>query len=359
VSRSVRFVGAWFVASAAVVGLGAAPATAALGDGQWSPPVTGPVVRGFDPPDTVFGPGHLGVDFAVAPGTGARAAGDGIVVFAGAVGAGLHVVVRHAGDVRTTVSFLATIAVVVGEVVRRGAILGTTGGTGPGHASGVLHFGVRVGATYVDPMLLFGPPDLAAVVHLAEPRHGAGSGSGAESTVGPSGTLVERAALLAELRMDGTPGAAPPPWWNDAWNDAPIVIEGSEPVRAKPAGVITAARPPPGSSGAAPAVVAAAVVSGAVVSGAVGGVTARRRRRRGPGRPPGAADYTAPRPGSSGPSEPRSPLWRAMHRNHRRHPPVTPRWRPRNFRSGVRAGGSTNQGRRGPWPSWKRRSQPS
>ncbi|HET7928822.1 MAG TPA: M23 family peptidase, partial [Actinomycetota bacterium] len=35
--------------------------------GTWAWPVQGPVIRGFDPPDTPFGAGHRGIDIAVAP----------------------------------------------------------------------------------------------------------------------------------------------------------------------------------------------------------------------------------------------------------------------------------------------------
>jgi hypothetical protein len=44
--------------------------------------------------------------------------------------------------------------------------LGRAGGTGENH-TGVVHFGLRVGDNYVDPMVLFRPPDLAKIVHLA------------------------------------------------------------------------------------------------------------------------------------------------------------------------------------------------
>jgi Peptidase family M23 len=142
-----------------------------------------------------------------------RAAGDGVVVFAGRVGAGLHVVVRNAGDIRATDSFLATIAVVAGQTVGRGAILGTSGGTGPGHGAAVLHFGVRVGSTPIDPMLLFAPPDLSAVVHLAAPRGGAAASAPADPS--PPGATGERAALAAEVRVDARPRGAPPAWWHD------------------------------------------------------------------------------------------------------------------------------------------------
>ena len=54
-----------------------------------------------------------------------------------------------------------------GQAVARGDVVGTTGGAGDRprrHAS--LHFGLRVGDRYVDPMQLFRPDDLTKLVHL-------------------------------------------------------------------------------------------------------------------------------------------------------------------------------------------------
>ncbi|MDQ1476611.1 MAG: hypothetical protein QOE62_1840, partial [Actinomycetota bacterium] len=154
---------------AVLVALSGLP-TAALGG--WLRPVSGRVVRPFHAPAFRYGPGHLGVDLAAPPGTPVRAAGAGTVVFAGVVAGTMHVVISHSselrpGDLRTSYSFLASIRVHAGEDVARGAVVGTTGGRGEQHDGSVLHFGLRVGDTYVDPMQLFGPPDLSAVVHLA------------------------------------------------------------------------------------------------------------------------------------------------------------------------------------------------
>ena len=221
-SALVRFAVVSSFLATAVASIAAPPVGAALGAGEWSPPVSGPVVRGFDPPATRFGPGHLGIDYAVAPHTPVRAAGDGIVVFAGRVGSGLYAVTRH-GDIRTTDSFLATVAVIAGQVVRRGAILGTSGGTGTGHRSSVLHFGVRVGDTDVDPMLLFAPLDLAVVVHLAPPRDG--SSSDGPSSDGPSSeTVPERVAIAQALRVNALRAAPPPSWWNEVPATAPDTL---------------------------------------------------------------------------------------------------------------------------------------
>ena len=152
---------------------GAAPIT------QWVRPVSGEVVRPFDPPRSRFGAGHLGVDLAAPSGTAVRAAGPGVVSFAGSVAGALHVVVAHAGNLRTSYSFLSSIAVRRGERIASGEVVGTTGGTGSGHDGTVLHLGLRSGDTYIDPMLILAPVDLATVVHLAPttipPRPASGS----------------------------------------------------------------------------------------------------------------------------------------------------------------------------------------
>lgn len=144
---------------------GAEPGGAAA-IGEWSAPVDGPVVGLFDPPPVTWGAGHLGVDYSVPRGTSVRSAGAGTVAFAGQVGGALHVVVLHAGGLRTSYSFLASVSVRRGRQVARGEVLGTTGGRGGGHAGDVLHFGLRIGERYVDPLLLFRTVDLVAAVRL-------------------------------------------------------------------------------------------------------------------------------------------------------------------------------------------------
>ena len=140
----------------------------------WLRPVDGPVVHPFEEPASVYAAGHRGADLAAAPGTPVRAANDGVVSFAGDVAGTLHVTVAHAGGLRTSYSFLSAVSVRTGQAVARGDVLGTTGGTGPDdggghdgdHDGAVLHFGLRVGDRYVDPMQLFRPDDLTKLVHL-------------------------------------------------------------------------------------------------------------------------------------------------------------------------------------------------
>jgi murein DD-endopeptidase MepM/ murein hydrolase activator NlpD len=135
----------------------------------WRPPIDGPVLRGFAPPARAFGPEHLGVDYRAAAGTAVHAAGPGVVAFAGVIAGAVHVVVAHDGNLRTSYSFLASASVHRGQHVDPGTVLGRAGGNGENH-SGVVHFGLRVGDTYVDPLVLFRSPDLTKVVHLAPHR---------------------------------------------------------------------------------------------------------------------------------------------------------------------------------------------
>src|SRR6185312_12906948 len=132
----------------------------------WLRPVDGAVVHPFEAPASVYGAGHRGADLAATPGTAVLAANDGVVSFAGSVAGTLHVTITHAGGLRTSYSFLASVAVRRGQSVARGDVVGTAGGTGPDHDGTVLHLGLRVGDRYVDPMQLFHPSDLTKLVHL-------------------------------------------------------------------------------------------------------------------------------------------------------------------------------------------------
>lgn len=166
--------------------------------GAWTRPVAGALVAPFDAPASPYGPGHRGADLAAPPGTPVVAAGDGVVAFAGLVAGSLHVVVAHAGGLRTGYSFLASVVVSTGQHVDRGQTVGTAGGRGSGHDVGVLHLSLRVGDTYVDPMQLFGPPDLSRIVHLA-PTRGA-------TDPGPIFPAREEALLAAHLDRGGGGG---------------------------------------------------------------------------------------------------------------------------------------------------------
>jgi len=141
---------------------------------EWSPPVDGPVVRGYEPPARPFGPRHLGIDYEVPPGTTVRAAGDGVVVWTGLVGRSRAVSVNHPGGRRTTYAYLRQTVVRAGTPVRRGDRLGISGATGPSHGPGVVHFGYRIAGHPEDPATMFArPKPRISLAPLDRPRcHG-------------------------------------------------------------------------------------------------------------------------------------------------------------------------------------------
>ena len=131
------------------------PAAAA---GAAVPPLAGPVVRGFDPPDQPWLSGHRGVDLLGVDGAEVVAAMAGRVVFTGRV-AGRNVVVVSHGELRTTYLPVRPLvstgaAVVAGQVIGR---LESGHDCPGGHC---LHWGLKRGEVYLDPLDLLGDPAL-------------------------------------------------------------------------------------------------------------------------------------------------------------------------------------------------------
>ncbi|WP_374271845.1 murein hydrolase activator EnvC [Actinoplanes sp. M2I2] len=120
-------------------------------------PVAPPsVVRPFDPPARPWLPGHRGVDIAGPPSAVVRSAGAGTVLFAGPVAGRGVVSVAHAGGLRTTYEPVTPV-VAAGDVVPRGAPLGRLETGHPGCAAAAcLHWGLRRGSLYLDPLVLLG-----------------------------------------------------------------------------------------------------------------------------------------------------------------------------------------------------------
>jgi murein DD-endopeptidase MepM/ murein hydrolase activator NlpD len=86
------------------------------------------------------------------------AAGDGVVVFAGMVAGRPVVSVDHPGGLRTTYEPVAPV-VGAGQPVARGSPIGTLEAGHPGcPGAACLHWGLRRGDTYLDPLLFLRPP---------------------------------------------------------------------------------------------------------------------------------------------------------------------------------------------------------
>jgi murein DD-endopeptidase MepM/ murein hydrolase activator NlpD len=120
--------------------------------GMW--PVNGRLLSRFgDREDPFSGEGafHKGVDISAAMGTAVHAAADGIIYQAEyASGYGRVVVIDHGNGMRTWYAHLSRFAVIPGEEIRRGEILGYSGASGK-VTSPHLHFEVRLGGNPVNP----------------------------------------------------------------------------------------------------------------------------------------------------------------------------------------------------------------
>jgi murein DD-endopeptidase MepM/ murein hydrolase activator NlpD len=137
--------------SALRVELARAPVVPAF---QWPLAGSPTVTRAFAPPPQPWLPGHRGVDLAGVPAERVVAAGAGVVAFAGKVAGVGAVSVDHPGGLRTTYEpVVATVR--LGQPVDRGAVLGALL---PGHpgcpVAACLHWGLRSGTTYLDPLTL-------------------------------------------------------------------------------------------------------------------------------------------------------------------------------------------------------------
>lgn len=130
-------------------------ATALTGTWPVGPPRP-PVVRGWEPPASPYGPGHRGVDLAAAPGTPVRAAAAGRVTFAGPVAGRGVLTITHPSPgppLRTSYEPVRPL-VRAGAEVAEGEVVAVLTGARPHCAPTCLHWSLRRGDTYLNPLAL-------------------------------------------------------------------------------------------------------------------------------------------------------------------------------------------------------------
>jgi murein DD-endopeptidase MepM/ murein hydrolase activator NlpD len=135
-------------------------ASAAPPAALWNRPLAGglAVTRPFDQLPTPYTAGHRGVDLAGVAGEPVLAAGAGVVAFAGLVAGRPVVSVQHAGGLRTTYEPVQP-GVAAGQAVARGSPLGVlVAGHAGCPAEACLHWGLRRGEVYLDPLRLLRLP---------------------------------------------------------------------------------------------------------------------------------------------------------------------------------------------------------
>lgn len=166
-----------------------ASVTADTADGEvpavgraWPVGVRPRVLRGWEPPATVYGRGHRGIDLAAAPGTRVRAVAPGRVSFAGRVAAKGVVSVELSGTgdppLRTTYEPVRA-SVERGDEVSAGEVIGTVEPGGSHCTAPCVHWGLLRGDTYLNPLTLLppwllhrGPSRLLPVVGVPVPVPG-------------------------------------------------------------------------------------------------------------------------------------------------------------------------------------------
>jgi murein DD-endopeptidase MepM/ murein hydrolase activator NlpD len=128
----------------------------ALPGWQWPlRPVPDRIVHDFAPPAEPWLPGHRGVDLAGRAGEPVRAAGSGVVSFAGSI-AGVGVVAVTSGPLRTTYQPVRA-TVHRGDQVAGGEVIGRLSLAGSHCApAACLHWGLLRGEDYLDPLALLG-----------------------------------------------------------------------------------------------------------------------------------------------------------------------------------------------------------
>ncbi|MFF4153850.1 murein hydrolase activator EnvC family protein [Streptomyces sp. NPDC001651] len=137
-----------------------------------------PVLRAWEPPATAYGRGHRGVDLSAPAGTPVRAVAAGRVSFAGRVAGKGVVSVELAGTgdppLRTTYEPVRA-SVGKGDEVTAGDVVGMAEPAGSHCTTGCLHWGLRRGDAYLNPLsllppwLLHGPSRLLPVLGVPEP----------------------------------------------------------------------------------------------------------------------------------------------------------------------------------------------
>ena len=112
------------------------------------------LVRGFEPPAERWGAGHRGVDLAAAIGQPVLAPGPGSVTFVGSVAGRGVVTIAHPDGLRSSLEPVDA-SVEVGDSVAAGQEVGEIE-SARGHCAptACVHWGVRDGETYVNPLRL-------------------------------------------------------------------------------------------------------------------------------------------------------------------------------------------------------------
>lgn len=156
------------------------------------------VVHGFERPPSPWLPGHRGVDLAGSPGQPVLSVAPGTISYAGQL-AGRGVVVVSHGQTRTTYEPVVA-SVGKGATVAAGQPIGRLSAAGSHCApAACLHWGLRRGEEYLDPLSLLGTGPVRLL-----PLSGSASAAGRAQLGPPAMTPSGSGSAAAEVDTDGS-----------------------------------------------------------------------------------------------------------------------------------------------------------
>ena len=140
----------------------------------WEPPVKNQqLINTYRAPETQYGPGHRGVDYAVSYGEGVFAPADGWVQFVGKVVNRQVLTISHAGNLLSSYEPLCS-SLVVGEQVFVGDLIGEVCEPEPSYVLHCellhcLHFSARRNGEYLSPLWFTGELSASRLLPWVEP----------------------------------------------------------------------------------------------------------------------------------------------------------------------------------------------
>ncbi|MEX3102793.1 M23 family metallopeptidase [Streptomyces sp. ST1020] len=129
-----------------------------------------PILRPYTPPPTPYTAGHRGIDLSTPPGTPVRAISQATVTFAGRVAGRGVITLQLPTGLHTTYEPVHP-TVTKGDKVKEGQLIGKVEPNGTHCPTSCLHWGLKRGDTYLNPLSLLPRTPPRLLPYLDTPRN--------------------------------------------------------------------------------------------------------------------------------------------------------------------------------------------